>query len=255
MERRFACTACGKCCHGLIPLTIDDALAHADKFPLVMSWTPVRQGGRSYKATEKMGITIQLKKKKSAAIRISPMAYIPSAFHCPELTEDGLCGIHEIKPTRCSTMPFSASRDESDQEDLLIPRPGWLCDTSSDAPVVYRDKTIVARSEYEVELDLLRKDASILKPYATWLMQSVPSVAMELQKVAMRPTGGMLIVGFSTLVPRLPKVDIYDVATKQLPIMKSYADRTRGIPNLKEFHKRYTEAATEWQSVVNTAST
>ena len=40
MERRFACTACGKCCFGLLPLTIGDALAHADKFPLVVICHP-----------------------------------------------------------------------------------------------------------------------------------------------------------------------------------------------------------------------
>jgi hypothetical protein len=51
MERRFSCTARGKCCHGLLPLTIGDALAHADTFPLVVMWTPVRQGGRSFGVT------------------------------------------------------------------------------------------------------------------------------------------------------------------------------------------------------------
>ncbi|HJO97695.1 MAG TPA: YkgJ family cysteine cluster protein, partial [Rhodospirillales bacterium] len=64
MDRRFSCTACGKCCYGLVPLTIDDALAHADKYPLVVIWTPVRQGGRSFRITADLGITIEIKKHK-----------------------------------------------------------------------------------------------------------------------------------------------------------------------------------------------
>ncbi|MBC8158076.1 MAG: hypothetical protein H8E94_01965 [Alphaproteobacteria bacterium] len=46
MERSFSCPTCGKCCYGQLPLAIDDTLAHADRFPLVVMWTPVRQGGR-----------------------------------------------------------------------------------------------------------------------------------------------------------------------------------------------------------------
>lgn len=254
MERRFSCTACGKCCHGLLPLTIDDALTHADKFPLVLVWTPVRQGGRSFKTTAELGIAIQLKKRKAAAVRIAPTAYVPPPFPCPELTDDGLCGIHAVKPQRCRTMPFSAYRDEADQDDLMVPRPGWLCDTSAEAPVVYTDKAIATREDFEAEREMLVRDAGVLKPYAEWLMDSVPSLKMDLQKVAMKPSGGQLIVAFSTLVPRLPKVDIYDLADKQLPLMKAYAEKTKDNPALKDFHKRYTETASEWETVVNSRS-
>ncbi len=48
-----------------------------DKFPLVVIWTPVRQGGRSFHLTADLGITIRLKKRKRAAVRIAPTAYIP----------------------------------------------------------------------------------------------------------------------------------------------------------------------------------
>jgi Fe-S-cluster containining protein len=254
MERRFSCTACGKCCHGLLPLTIDDALAHADRFPLVIVWTPVRQGGRSYNITAELGITIRLKNRKNAAVRIAPTAYIPPSFPCPELTDEGLCGIHTDKPQRCRTMPFSAYRDEGDQDDLMIPRTGTLCDTSAESPVVYRDKSIVTREDFATEREQLIRDAAILQPYAEWLLDCVPSLKMDLHKVAMKPAGGQLIAAFSTLIPRLPKVNIYDLADKQLPIMKTYADRTKGDSALAEFHRRYTETATEWETVVNSRS-
>ena len=251
MERRFSCTACGKCCHGLLPLTIDDALAHADKFPLLVIWTPVRQGGRSYGATADLGITIQLKKRRLAAVQIAPTAYIPPDFPCPELTQEGLCAIHATKPQRCRTMPFSAYRDEADQDDLMIPRPGWACDTSDAAPVVYRDRTIIVRQDFEAERARLVRDRAILKPYAEWLLDSVPTLRMELGKVAMKPSGGRVLLAFSTLIPRLPKVDIYAFAAQQFPVMRAFAERTAGDPGLAAFHKRYVDGAAEWEKVAH----
>ena len=247
MERRFACTACGKCCFGLLPLTIDDALAHADKFPLVVIWTPVRQAARAYHVTAAQGITIQLRKRRLAAVQISPTAYIPPTLSCPELTADGLCGIHDAKPQRCQTMPFSAYRDEKDQDELMIPRSGWECDTSDEAPIVYRDKTVIDRGDFEAERERLVGDAAILKPYAEWLLDSVPSLRMELHKVATKPGGGRVVVAFSSLIPRLPRVDIYDFAEKQFPVMKDFAERTAGDPGLADFHQRYVDAAAEWE--------
>lgn len=243
MERRFACTACGKCCHGILPLTIDEAFVHGDKFPLVMLWTPVRQGARAYEKTAELGISIRLKNRKRAAVRIVPAVDLPSLFPCPQLTPDGLCAIHEDKPQRCRTMPFSASRDEGDQDDLLIPRAGWSCDTSPEAPVVYRNGKIVDREEFIREHDRLKADGDILKAYGQWLLESTPPLAMALQKTALRPTGGHVPVAFSTLIPRLPKVDIYDFADRQLPVMRVYAEKTAGHAELTAFHKRYVQGA------------
>ncbi len=246
MERRFSCTACGKCCYGLLPLTLEDALAHADKFPLAVIWTPVRQGGRSFDVTAEMGITVPLKKRKLAAVQIAPTAYIPPTLPCPELTEEGLCGIQATKPQRCRTMPFSAYRDESDQDDLLIPRPGWVCDTSETAPAVYRDRRILEPKDFDDERERLVRDAAILRPYGEWLLDSQPSLRMELQRIAMKPSGGRVIVSFATLIPRLPKVDIYDFAAKQAPVMRAFAGKTAGDAGLAEYHRRYSDGAGEW---------
>lgn len=251
MERRFLCTACGLCCTGQIPLALDDALAHADKFPLAVVWTPVRQGGRSFQTTAELGITIELKKHRTAAVSVAPTADIPSGMPCPELTGDGLCAIHDSKPLRCRAMPFSANRDETDQQDLLIPRPGWKCDTSEAAPVVYRDRTLVDRRDFDAERRQLVRDAAVLKPYARWLLDSVPSLGRELHKIAMQPAGGRLFVSFATLIPRLPKVDIYVFAEKQLPVMEAFAVKTIAEPGLAKFHRRYADAAKEWRSVLS----
>ncbi len=146
-------------------------------------------------------------------------------------------------------MPFSAYRDEKDQDDLMIPRSGWVCDTTHQAPVVYRDKSIIDRQEFEVERAQLVRDAAILKPYAEWLLDSVPSLRMELHKVAMKPAGGQLLVAFSTLIPRLPKVDIFAFAEKQFPVMTAFAERTAGEAGLVDFHQRYVDSAAEWEKV------
>ncbi len=247
MDRRFACTACGKCCHGQLPLTIKDALAHADKFPLVVAWTPVRQGGRSFQATADLGITIELKKKRKAAVRIAPTADLPPSFPCPALAPDGLCAMHDNKPQRCRTMPLSAYRDESDQDDLLIPRPGWECDTSDDAPIFSQDGAVVERGEFAAERGQLERDARILEPYGQWMLDASPKLGADLLKLAMKPGGGQVMVAFSTLVPRMPKVDIFELAEKQAPLARALAERTAGDPGLSDFHRRYVESAKEWE--------
>jgi len=250
MERRFRCTECGKCCFGLLPLTLDDALAHAGRFPLVVMWTPVRQGTKSFSHAARLGTTVSLGKRKKIAVRIAPTAYIPPSLPCPALAPDGLCSIHAERPSRCRTMPFFPYREESDQAQMLIPRSGWECDTSATAPVVYRDKEIVHREDFDYEHDALVGQAAILGPYADWLLESVPTLREELVRVSKKRTGGHVVVNFSTLLPRLPRVDVADFARRQFPVMTAFAAKTAGVPALAEYHRRYRECAAELQRVL-----
>ncbi|HEY9080851.1 YkgJ family cysteine cluster protein [Magnetovibrio sp.] len=253
MERHFECTACGKCCQGWLPLSLDDALRHADRFPLFLLWTPVRQGGKSFDLTARLGFTIKLKNRKQAAVRLTAMSYVPSNTPCPALREDGLCAVHDTKPQRCRTMPLSGSRAESDQTDLLIPAPGWECDISTAAPVLYRDKKIVERAAFEDERTALEKDAEILRPFAQLMLDSLPSLRMELEKMALRPQGGHVIVNFSTLLPRLGGVDIHALAAQQAPVMEAFAALTAGDPQYKAEHQRYVACAEEWRRIMDDA--
>lgn len=239
MEFRFQCTACGKCCHGWIPLTIEDALTHAHRFPLAVVWTTVRPGGRSYAWASRLGTTVEVRRHKPVALRVSPTAYIPPSMSCPALAPDGLCGIHEGKPARCRAMPFSPYHDEADQADLLRPKPGWACDTSSSAPVVYRGAQILARDDYESELAVVRSEAPVLRSYAEWNFRNVPEVAERLTRVATRPGGGHLVLDFTTLITRLPKVDIADFASRQRPVLEDFLKRTAGLPELADYHAQY----------------
>ncbi len=241
VERHFHCTACGKCCHGWLPLTLDDALAGAGYFPLAMVLTPVRQSAKAYKLTAAHGTVLQLAKNKRVAVQISPTSYLPPSFSCPVLSDDGRCSIHADKPQRCRTMPFSAYRQESDQGPLLQVRPGWLCDTSPAAPVVYRDKEIIGRADFDLEAQKLKEQAAILRPYADALISAAPNVAAGLESAARSAKGGTVVLNFTTVLPRLKDVDTAHFARQQLPVLRAFAERTQGKPELADYHQYYLQ--------------
>lgn len=243
MERRFHCTACGKCCAGLLPLTLTDALAHAERFPLAMLWTTVRQGAKSFEITSRLGTTIQLGKRKQAAVQIAPISYLPPSLSCPALASDGLCSIHADKPSRCRTMPFYPYREEWDQADLLIPRTGWECDTSDAAPVVYRDKEIVEREDFDVERRGLIDQAATLRAYADGLLAKAPNVAATLTDMAKKPAGGHMVLNFTALVSRLAHIDMATFARQQAPVLSAFAGKTAGDSEMVEFHEYYRDNA------------
>jgi Fe-S-cluster containining protein len=226
-----------------VPLTIRDALAHAERFPLAMVLTTVRAGGKSYAWMRRLGTTVELRKGKPFVLRVSPTAYIPPSLSCPALLDSGLCGIHDIKPARCRAMPFSPYHDETDQAQLLVPKPGWACDTSSAAPLVYRDGRILVRDDYEHELKAIEEEASQLRAYTNWMINTVPEVAQRLGKITSNPAGGHVVLDFATLLARLPTVDPRDFAARQLPVLRDFAARTAGAPALADYRRLYEQSA------------
>lgn len=250
MERRFACTACGKCCFGWIPLTLKDALAHAGRFPLAVVWTPVRQTSKAFGITTKLGLTVQTRDKKTLAVRMAPTAYLPPSMPCPALTPDNLCAIQAKKPSRCRTMPFFPYRDEGDQADLLVPRTGWTCDTSSSAPVVYRDKVVAERSAFDQERNELIDQVPILRAYGEWLMASQPAMADNLARAALKPGGGHAVVSFASLLRRLDEVDKSAIAQAQLAVLAVFIERVADQPTLADYHKNYADWAWEMERLV-----
>lgn len=245
MERHFLCTACGKCCYGWLPLTLKDALAHSGRFPLAMVWTPVMQASKAFDVTTKFGITVRTRDKKKLAVRIVPTGYIPPSMPCPALTSDNLCGIHADKPSRCRTMPFFPYREESDQADLLVPRPGWDCDTSLAAPTVYRDKAMVDRVDFDQEREDIRNQTPILRAYGEWLMGSVPSMIDSLTRATMKPGGGHVVVSFASLLRQLENVNKSAIAHAQLPLLANFRAKTADQPKLAEYHQNYDDWAWE----------
>lgn len=247
MARHFGCTVCGKCCHGWLPLTLKDALAHAGAFPLAVVWTPVKPASKAFALTERLGTSLLTRDRKKLAVRIVPTAYLPPAMACPLLTADNLCAIHDGKPLRCRTMPFFPYRDEEDQADLLVPRPGWQCDTSPEAPAVYQDKTIIERNDFAAERSELLVQVPVLRAYAARLMQQVPSMVDSLVKASMKPGGGHVAVSFASLLRGLEDVDRAPLAALQTQVLTRFADRVSHDPRWAEYAHNYGDWAWEME--------
>lgn len=249
MEPRFSCTACGKCCHGWLPLTLTDAVVHAGRFPLAMVWTPVRSNARSYALATKLGATVPLPKRKTVAVLIVPTAYLPTSYPCPELRDDGLCGIHDEKPSRCRTMPFYPYREEKDQADLLIPRKGWQCDTSAAAPVVYSNHTIVDPADFNRERDDLLEQVPVIQRYADYMLKYMPWIVDEVAKLAAKPTGGNLVTSLSSFLIATRRPDAAEIAAAQAPLLQALAERTKDDPALRDYHRNYGGWVKEMESL------
>lgn len=249
MEPRFSCTACGKCCHGWLPLTLKDAVAHAGRFPLAMVWTPVRSNAKFYDLATRLGQTVRLPNRKTVAVLVQPTAYLPPSYPCPELRADNLCGIHADKPSRCRTMPFYPYREEKDQADLLIPRKGWQCDVSAAAPVVYSNHAILDRADFDRERGELLDQAPVMRAYVDYILKYMPWTLDELAKLAAKPTGGNLVTSLSSFLTATRRPDAKALAAAQAPLMHALAERTRNDPALADYHRNYSGWAKEMDSL------
>jgi Fe-S-cluster containining protein len=244
MERRFRCTACGKCCFGQLPLTLGEMLDHAGRFPLAMVWRIVPKGARAYALTERLGRSIRLQRTRTAAVSITLTAYLPPSLACPELTPQGQCGIHESKPLRCRTMPFYPFRDAADQTELLRPRAGWLCDTGETAPVVYCDGTIVDSRDFDVERKALLAQAESMRTYADYVFRYMPWIADKLAAIGANPEGSVA-TSLSSFLTACKQFDATTIAVRQLPVLERFAARTAEIDGLDDYHRNYVGWARE----------
>jgi Fe-S-cluster containining protein len=254
MDRHFLCTACGKCCFGLVPLTLDEAMAHAGRFPLAMMWTPVRQGLRSYDLALQLGVPVRLGKGARAAVHVVPVSWIPRAFPCPALgaePADGsgvrLCTVHADKPRRCRTMPFLPFLDERDQAGVLRPQADWACDTSDTAPVVYRDRAIVDRADFDAERAALVEQAAPMRACAGYMLRYTPGLVDSLTRVAANPASGPVVTSMLSFFAATRTPGAAAFAVRQRPVLTEFAARTAGSPELADFHDRYTAWAREME--------
>lgn len=244
-ERHFACTACGKCCTGLLPLTLVDVAAQADRFPLGVLWTPVRQNQRSFELTARLGTKVRLRDRRTIALRITPVSYVPPTLPCPALGADGKCAIHDTKPARCRTMPLFPYVEEAEQSAHLVPRKGWECDVSQTAPILFRDRNVTQRADFDAERAQLLAQAPVLKAYAEAQLAGVPGLLDKLGLVASRPLGGDVLLGMATLLPHWPDMDAAGFVRRQGPVLDSFAALTTDDESLREFHHRYRQWSRE----------
>lgn len=240
-ERHFACTACGKCCYGLLPLTLADACAHADRFPLGVLWMPVRPNQRAHAITARIGTSVRLRDRRSVAVRITAVSYVPPSLPCPALSPDGKCSIHDSKPARCRTMPFFPYVDDAEQAAQLVPRKGWECDVSEAAPIVLRDRNILDRGDFDAERNQLLAQAPLLRRYAEATLAATPGLLDKLGMVASRPLGGELLLGMSTLLPHWPDIDAQDFARRQQKVLGDFSSLVGDDATVSEFAHRYRQ--------------
>ncbi|NHQ87721.1 YkgJ family cysteine cluster protein [Iodobacter sp. HSC-16F04] len=245
MAKNFLCTACGKCCYGQLPLTIADAFLHADRFPLAMIWTPLREGSKDYPMVSRLGTTIKLANRKELAVLIVPSSYIPSSFACPALGQDNLCSIHANKPSRCRTMPFYPYREEQYQAELLTPRPGWECDTSEAAPVVFYEKKIIMREDFDQERQVLLQQAPLIRVYADYILKYMPLIVDSLVQASAKAKAGQVVTSLSSFLTATRNTEAKQIARQQLPILNYFVIKTAGQKDLAEYHKNYVAWAKE----------
>lgn len=242
MDRHFDCTRCGRCCYGMLPLTVDEAIRRADRVPLALVWMPVPKGARAFDTVRRLGVEVTLGRRQTVAVLISPMAYLPPTLPCPDLTEDALCAVHEVKPLRCRAMPFDPRRREDDQAGPLTPRPDWTCDVSTAAPLVYRDGRLVERAAFDAEKAALEAQAPLLRRYAESRLRLSPSLLRDLKRVDPRQgLTGSLALGFTALLPRLADVDADAFLRAQAPVLEAYLGRTSAKGPEEPFHRYYRE--------------
>ncbi len=186
-----------------------------------------------------LGTTIKLPDRKELAVLIVPTAYIPSSFPCPALSGDNLCSIHLNKPSRCKTMPFYPYREERYQSELLTPRQGWACDTTTEAPVVFQDNKIVFRDDFDHERRDLLEQVPVLRRYADYMLKYTHSLVSSLIIASSKAKAGHVITSLSSFLTATRNADAKHIAQQQLPILNNYVAKTAGDTQLNDFYKNY----------------
>lgn len=183
--RRFACTACGKCCNRSPEVELSEAAALADKFVFRLMFRfyalprslsdYLRDRAPNANASEafyqkKRLLGAQSAFKRPLKIRrdgkaveymqyltISALSLDTSPGACSAL-EGTSCGIYERRPYACRTVPFHYSRVEAsvaaDLEDFVATE-GYRCDTGDNAPIVIQFGRIVDESALQARSEAL----------------------------------------------------------------------------------------------------
>lgn len=214
----------------------------ADRFPLAITITPIKPGTRGQSVVERIGVSAVLPPKKRFWLLVTPVAFIPPSMPCPELGPDNLCGIHDHKPIRCRTMPFYAYKDEDHQLDMLSPRGGWECDVTEAAPVVYRDRKVVDRADFDAERQALLDQSTELRRYADLLLKHSPVMAARIAKASQSSPMGRVVVSFVSLLRYDRNQDLADFARRQSPVLEAWERRTASQTKAMEYNTYYREA-------------
>ena len=192
-----------------------------------------------------LGTTIKLADRKELAVLIVPAAYLPSSFRCPVLGADNLCGIQHNKPSRCKAMPLYPYREERYQVELLPPRFGWACDTSSKAPVILQDNKIVFRDDFDRERQELLEQVPVVRRYADYMLKYSPMLPSHLIKASSKLSTAHVVTSLSSFLTATRNADAHHLAELQVPLLNNYAAKTADNTQLLDFHVNYSNWAKE----------
>lgn len=182
--RRFACTACGRCCDRGPEMELGESLALADLFLMSMilkahslprnergeagrRWwrgleTPLGPGpalNEHRRSLEPFAALRQVDRGRDRQLFLTLSAIVEDEQdgRCPALIE-GRCGVYERRPQTCRTVPLHYSRPVSTLAaylDRFVATPGYECETDA-APVVLRGGEILADEVREARAAALR---------------------------------------------------------------------------------------------------
>lgn len=210
-----------------------------------MVWTPVRQDSKDFAMVEHLGAVFDLPNRKQLAALIVPTAYLPPMFPCPALGDDKLCGIQADKPLRCRTMPFYPYRDEQYQAELLTPQPGWECDITEAAPIVFESKSITIREDFDQERQALEQQHPQIQRYATYMLKYTPKLIDSLVKASLKAKAGQVVTSLSSFLTATRNPNAKDIAQQQVSVLEEYIVKTASQKELVEFLKYYQLSAKE----------
>jgi Fe-S-cluster containining protein len=177
--RRFACTACGACCNRSPEVLLNETLTVSDIFVFRLQFrlyrlprvaTQHRSGtlsSRSNHATLAAFAAAQRRARWRSKTEttdgtdylvISAIALNIPLGVCAALGGN-LCTIYDRRPVACRSVPFHYARSEPSFDDDLTEftsRPGYLCASSDDAPVVLDEGKLVSEAMLTARSEALR---------------------------------------------------------------------------------------------------
>lgn len=196
----FACTACGRCCHGLrLPLSVAEALDWAANGGTVELWCDAAPdlGPPQDAAARHRWAGGFAAHSGSMAIRVSltPVAAFDGA--CPRLLPDRRCGAYDRRPDACRIYPAEVRPDRViDPADKLCPPEAWGIAAASDAP----DAATAAAPAIRALVAARHDDRSIKARLAQRLGLADVALANE-GSVVVVPEGQRLIAAIRAALP------------------------------------------------------
>jgi hypothetical protein len=105
--------------------------------------------------------------------------------------------------------------------------------------VVFENNKIVFRDDFDHERQELLEQVPILRRYAEYMLKYSPSLISSLMHAASKTKAGHVVTSLSSFLTATKSADAKQIAQLQLPILKTYVEKTAGLTQLADFYKNY----------------